>query len=112
MSAGEQEVVDALTVVGIGQSLRRFCLCYGAATQEQVDEIVLHEGLMPDADEDLAFHVESVLDTAVGEFGLVDAFIEQPSELIVNGKSVTEHDLVDGVKLVLGDGGNGRGWFD
>ena len=72
MSASEQQVVDALAMVGCEQFLDGLGFDDGAATDHEVDEAVLHERSVLDADADLPLRNQAFSGAAVSGFLLAD----------------------------------------
>ena len=85
-----------------------FELKESASVDEDVEEVGLREGLVGDGDLEFEFGAGK----AVGQFTLVDAFIEEPAELVVDRIDVL-HDLVgEAFELLLSDAGSFNGAVD
>ena len=104
----EEEVVEGLAAMARMDGVGGFELKESASVDEDVEEVGLREGLVGDGDLEFEFGAGK----AVGQFTLIDAFVEEAAEVVVDRIDVL-HDLVGEVfELLLRGTGSFNGAVD
>lgn len=101
LSARQQEIVHPLTVMNSTEFLDRLCLKHHAQTYQEIDEVVLHEVSMRHPNQNFAPDIQSMAQTSLGQFCLVNSFVQKATKLIVYRKHMPHHNTIKVVELVL-----------